>query len=103
MLQGIILHRYLPNFCYFSNVTTLCQLLHNDTCTATPFTPSTLSQCKAEQAYITSGVSAIYPWPIVPAPGDYEDGEFGGINWQGKGKYSEKNCPGATLSTTNPT
>jgi hypothetical protein len=45
-------------------------------------------------------------WPIVPAPDDrwgwlwsnwwYED-------WQGKPKYSEKTCPSATLSTTNPT
>jgi hypothetical protein len=25
------------------------------------------------------------------------------IEWQGKPKYSEKTCPGATLSTTNPT
>jgi hypothetical protein len=49
------------------------------------------------------GTSAIYPWPIVPAPGDCEDGEFGGMNWQGKPKYSEKTCPGVTLSTTNPT
>jgi hypothetical protein len=24
-------------------------------------------------------------------------------DWQGKPKYSEKTCPGATLSTTNPT
>jgi hypothetical protein len=24
-------------------------------------------------------------------------------NWQGKPKYSEKTCPGATSSTTNPT
>jgi hypothetical protein len=24
-------------------------------------------------------------------------------NWQGKSKYSEKTCPSATLSTTNPT
>jgi hypothetical protein len=23
--------------------------------------------------------------------------------WQGKPKYSEETCPGATLSTTNPT
>jgi hypothetical protein len=42
--------------------------------------------------------------PIVPALGDYDDGEF----WwnedrQGKPKYSEKTCPSATLSTTNPT
>jgi hypothetical protein len=45
-------------------------------------------------------------WPIVPAPRDrwwwlwinwwIED-------WQGKPKYSEKTCPNATLSTTNPT
>jgi hypothetical protein len=42
--------------------------------------------------------------PIVSAPGDYDDGE----NWlnddsQGKPKYSEKTCPSAALSTTNPT
>jgi hypothetical protein len=24
-------------------------------------------------------------------------------DWQGKPKYSEKTCPGAILSTTNPT
>jgi hypothetical protein len=44
------------------------------------------------------GTSAIN-WPIVPALGDYEDGEFG----RGKLKHSEKTCPSATLSTTNPT
>jgi hypothetical protein len=48
------------------------------------------------------GTSAIY-WPTVPAPGDCEDGEFGGMNWEGKPKYSEKTCPGAALSTTNLT
>jgi hypothetical protein len=48
------------------------------------------------------GTSATY-WPIVPAPGDCEDGEFGGMNGQGKPKYSEKTCPDATLFTTNPT
>jgi hypothetical protein len=43
-------------------------------------------------------------WPIVPAPGDYDDGEFGRMkDWQGKPKYSEKTCPSATLSTKNPT
>jgi hypothetical protein len=42
------------------------------------------------------GTSATY-WPIVPAPGDCED------EWQGKPKYSEKTCPDATLSITNPT
>jgi hypothetical protein len=34
-------------------------------------------------------------------------GDFGAIsgmnNWQGKPKYSEKTCPSAALSTTNPT
>jgi hypothetical protein len=44
-------------------------------------------------------------WLIVPAPGDCEDGEVGGMKcgWQGKPKHSEKTCPIATLSTTNPT
>jgi hypothetical protein len=48
--------------------------------------------------------AAMY-WLIVPAPGDCEDGEVGGMKcgWQGKPKYSEKTCPGAILSTTNPT
>jgi hypothetical protein len=41
----------------------------------------------------------------VSAPCDCDDGEVGGMNgfWQGKPKYSEKTCPDATLSTTNPT
>jgi hypothetical protein len=43
-------------------------------------------------------------WPIVPAPGDYDDGELGGMKiGMGKPKYSEKICSSATLSTTNPT
>jgi hypothetical protein len=43
-------------------------------------------------------------WPIVPAPGDYDDGEIGGMkDWQGKPKYSEKTCRSTTWSTTNPT
>jgi hypothetical protein len=41
--------------------------------------------------------------PIVPAPGDYDDGEIGGMDWQEKQKYSEKACSSATMSTTNPT
>jgi hypothetical protein len=40
--------------------------------------------------------------PVVPAPGDYDDGELGGI-WQWKPKYSEKTCLSAALSTTNST
>jgi hypothetical protein len=41
----------------------------------------------------------------VSTPCDCEDTEVGGINgfWQGKLKYSEKTCPDATLSSTNPT
>jgi hypothetical protein len=43
-------------------------------------------------------------WPILPAPGDCDDGEFGGMKiGMGKPKYSEKTCPSATLSTTNST
>jgi hypothetical protein len=38
-------------------------------------------------------------WPIVPAPDD----RWWNDDWQGKPKYSEKICPSATLSTTNPT
>jgi hypothetical protein len=43
-------------------------------------------------------------WPIVPAPGDCEDGEFGGMKTgRGNRKHSEKTCLSANLSTTNPT
>jgi hypothetical protein len=61
--------------------------------------------------FIASGVrpSPLYCghfWPIVPAP----DNSWGWLcsnwwneDWQGKPKYSEKTCPSATLSTTNPT
>jgi hypothetical protein len=50
------------------------------------------------------GTAGMY-WRIIPVPGDCEDGEVGGMKggWQGKPKYSEKTCPGATLSTTDPT
>jgi hypothetical protein len=48
------------------------------------------------------GAAAPYR-PIVPAPGDYDDGEIGGNDWQGKPKYSEKTCSSAALSTTSPT
>jgi hypothetical protein len=43
-------------------------------------------------------------WPIVPAPSDYEDGEFGGRTF-GRGNRStlKKTCPSTTLSSTNPT
>jgi hypothetical protein len=44
-------------------------------------------------------------WPIVPAPDDkwWVWSSRWNENWQGKPKYSEKTCPRATLSTTNPT
>jgi hypothetical protein len=41
--------------------------------------------------------------PTVPTPGDNDDGKIGGMMiLGGKPKYSEKTCPSATLSTTNP-
>jgi hypothetical protein len=40
--------------------------------------------------------------PIVPAPSDYDDGDWWN-DWQGKLKYSEKTCPSGALSTTNTT
>jgi hypothetical protein len=45
-------------------------------------------------------------WPIVPAQDDrwwWLWSNRLNANWQGKPKYSEKTCPSATLSTTNPT
>jgi hypothetical protein len=44
-----------------------------------------------------------HQWLIVPAPGVYGDGSNWWNDWQGKPKYSEKTCPSAALSTTNPT
>jgi hypothetical protein len=42
-------------------------------------------------------------WPIIPAPGDYDDGEFGGMK-NGRGtEVLRENLPSATLSTINPT
>jgi hypothetical protein len=41
--------------------------------------------------------------PIVPAPGDYDEGDNGRMIGMGKPKYSEKTCPIAALSNTNPT
>jgi hypothetical protein len=43
-------------------------------------------------------------WPIVPAPGDYDDARiWRNEDRQGKRKYSEKTLHSDTLSTTNPT
>jgi hypothetical protein len=49
--------------------------------------------------------TAAMDWPIVPVPGDCEDGDVGGMKcgWQGKPKYSEKTCPYDIFSTTNLT
>jgi hypothetical protein len=41
--------------------------------------------------------------PIVPAPGDYDDGEIGGIIGRGNRSTRRKPGPSSTLSTTNPT
>jgi hypothetical protein len=43
-------------------------------------------------------------WPIVPAPDDrwWVWSSRWNENWLGKPKYSEKTCPSATLSATNP-
>jgi hypothetical protein len=45
-------------------------------------------------------------WPIVPAPDNrwwWLWRNWWNEDWQGKLKYSEKTCPNAILSTTNPT
>jgi hypothetical protein len=45
-------------------------------------------------------------WPIVPLPDDRRWWMWSSRwneNWQGTPKYSEKTCPSASLSTTNPT
>jgi hypothetical protein len=45
-----------------------------------------------------------HQWPIVPAPGDYDDGEIGGLKI-GRGNRStrRKPAPVPLCSTTNPT
>jgi hypothetical protein len=41
---------------------------------------------------------------LLYQPRMIDDDDYGAIGgWQGKPKYSEKTCPSATLSTTNPT
>jgi hypothetical protein len=45
-------------------------------------------------------------WPIVPAPDDSRGwlwSYWWNEDWQEKPKYSERTCPSAALSTTNPT
>jgi hypothetical protein len=41
--------------------------------------------------------------PIVPAPGDYDNGEIGGMIDRGNRSTRRKTCPSAALSTTNRT
>jgi hypothetical protein len=41
--------------------------------------------------------------PIVPAPGDYDDREIGGMIDRGNRSTRRKLFPSAALSTTNPT
>jgi hypothetical protein len=41
--------------------------------------------------------------PIVPAQGDYDDGEIGGIIGRGNRNTRMKPSPSAVLSTTNTT
>jgi hypothetical protein len=66
-----------------------------------------------QQSFISWGGVRLSPlgtsatvWPIVPAPINrwwWMWSSRWNENWQGKPKYSEKTCPSATLSTTNPT
>jgi hypothetical protein len=56
--------------------------------------------------FIASGVCCGHFWPIVPVPDDrwgWLWSDWWNEDWQGKPKYSEKTCPSATLSITNPT
>jgi hypothetical protein len=47
--------------------------------------------------------TAATDWPIVPAPNDYDDGEFGGMKIDpGKPKYSEKTRPSTTCPPQIP-
>jgi hypothetical protein len=48
------------------------------------------------------GTSATY-WPIVPAPGDCEDGEFGGMNGRGNRSTRRKPAPAPLFPPQNPT
>jgi hypothetical protein len=40
---------------------------------------------------------------FVPAPGDYDNGEIGGMIGMGNWSTRKKTCPSAALSTTKPT
>jgi hypothetical protein len=53
-----------------------------------------LSQPTAVQTGSTRHVGHF--WPIVPAPGDCEDGEVGGMNSFGRGNRSSRRKPAPT-------
>jgi hypothetical protein len=67
------------------------------------------SSLKCNWLSFISGVGLLvcgHYWPIVPAPDDrwwWLWRNWWNEDWQVKPKYSEKTCPSATLSTTNPT
>jgi hypothetical protein len=94
-------HRKHLHYCVFSrcrgNVST--EMFRSNGC------------CTLTCSFIASGVelSPLYCsnfWPIVPAPDDrwgWLWSNWWNEDWQGKPKYSEKTCPSATMSTTNPT
>jgi hypothetical protein len=42
-------------------------------------------------------------WPILPAPGDYDDGEFGGMKIGRKNRSTRRKPAPAPLCPTNPT
>jgi hypothetical protein len=75
------------------------------------FLPSLLGRCEFAYFFILWGGTKSTKYcghflPVVHAP----DNRWGWLwsnwwneDWQGKPKYSEKTCPSATLSTTNPT
>jgi hypothetical protein len=44
-----------------------------------------------------------HQWPIVPDPGDYDDGEIGGMIGRGNRSTRKKTCRSAALFTTYPT
>jgi hypothetical protein len=47
--------------------------------------------------------TAATSWPIVSVPGDYDNGDIGGMIGRGNRSHLEKTRPSAALSTTNPT
>jgi hypothetical protein len=56
-------------------------------------------------SFLGRGDNCGHCWPIVPTPDDrrwWLWSNWWNEDWQGKPRYSEKTCPTATLSTTNP-